>query len=169
MSRYVHILTQHCSVLLISLNFVLSSEIVPKISNERVVFQIPQGDIEFAFFPEVAPKTSDHIFELVTLGLYTGNHFFRVDKGFVAQTADVAGGRKPSEPLNEQQKAIAFQTVPLEVQQGVKHHEGIVSMARGSATDSGASSFFIMLGSAPHLDMQYGIFGCVRMFDVYGL
>lgn len=26
-------------------------------------------------------------------GAYNTNHFFRVDKGFVAQTADVAGGR----------------------------------------------------------------------------
>ena len=117
-------------------------EIVPKISEERVVFQIPQGEIEWAFFPEVssrvtvhrsphqrhampycqctithvgsvpchasplpprhgnhnsqswsctdapltnsdpwkqvAPVTSAHIFELVSLGMYTGNHFFRV-------------------------------------------------------------------------------------------
>ena len=29
-------------------------EIVPKISEERVVFQIPQGEIEWAFFPEVS-------------------------------------------------------------------------------------------------------------------
>ena len=36
---------------------------------------------------------------------------------------------------------------------------GMVSMARGGPPDSGASSFFIMFGDAPHLDMQYGIFG----------
>lgn len=29
--------------------------------------------------------TAAHIFRLLTLGAYTGNHFFRVDKGFVAQ------------------------------------------------------------------------------------
>lgn len=28
-------------------------DMVPKLSHERVVFQIAQGDIEFAFFPEV--------------------------------------------------------------------------------------------------------------------
>ena len=36
---------------------------------------------------------------------------------------------------------------------------GIVSMARGGSPDSGGSSFFVMYGDAPHLDMQYGIFG----------
>lgn len=36
---------------------------------------------------------------------------------------------------------------------------GIVSMARGGSRDSGTSSFFIMYGSAPHLDMEYGAFG----------
>ncbi|GFH21448.1 PPIase cyclophilin-type domain-containing protein, partial [Haematococcus lacustris] len=44
---------------------------------------------EFAFFPEVAPVTAQHIFKLVQLGLYTTNQFFRLDKGFVAQTSDV--------------------------------------------------------------------------------
>ena len=36
------------------------------------------GDIEFGFFPDVAPKTVDHIFKLVRLGCYNTNHFFRV-------------------------------------------------------------------------------------------
>ncbi|MEW5318760.1 MAG: hypothetical protein WDW38_009954 [Sanguina aurantia] len=131
----------------------------PKISNERVVFQLEQGDVEFAFFPEVAPVTANHIFNLVALGCYTTNHFFRVDKNFVAQNADVVSGRLS--PLNEQQKEFASKNVPLEVKAGVKHHEGIVSMARGGSRDSGGSSFFIMYGSAPHLDMEYGIFGRV--------
>eukprot|EP00197_Chlamydomonas_leiostraca_P011166 CAMPEP_0202861784 /NCGR_PEP_ID=MMETSP1391-20130828/3064_1 /ASSEMBLY_ACC=CAM_ASM_000867 /TAXON_ID=1034604 /ORGANISM="Chlamydomonas leiostraca, Strain SAG 11-49" /LENGTH=251 /DNA_ID=CAMNT_0049541221 /DNA_START=18 /DNA_END=773 /DNA_ORIENTATION=- len=130
-----------------------------KLSEERVVFQLQQGDIEFAFLPEVAPVTAKHIFTLVQLGLYTGNHFFRVDKGFVAQTADVTSGRQL--PLNAQQQEHASKTVPLEVKEGVKHHAGRVSMARGGSPDSGGSSFFICLGDAPHLDMQYGIFAQV--------
>ena len=36
---------------------------------------------------QVAPKTVEHIFKLCVLGGYQSNHFFRVDKGFVAQTA----------------------------------------------------------------------------------
>mmetsp|Transcript_33068 Transcript_33068/g.83955 ORF Transcript_33068/g.83955 Transcript_33068/m.83955 type:complete len:233 (-) Transcript_33068:68-766(-) len=127
-----------------------------KLSEERVVFQLQQGDIEFAFLPEVAPVTAKHIFTLVQLGLYTGNHFFRVDKGFVAQTADVTSGRQL--PLNAQQQEHASKTVPLEVKEGVKHHAGVLSMGRYEDPNSGTSSFSILLGDAPHLDMQYTIF-----------
>jgi len=131
----------------------------PVLSNERVVFQLDQGDIEFAFFPEVAPVTSAHIFQLVQLGLYESNQIFRVDKGFVAQTSDVVSGRLLA--LNPQQQEFASKQVPLEVKEGVKHHEGILSMARGGDPGSGSSSFFICYGTAPHLDMQYGVFGVV--------
>jgi hypothetical protein len=57
---------------------------------------------EFAFMPQAAPQTAQHIFDLVQMGLYTSNHFFRVDKGFVAQCGDVASSR--TLPLNERQK-----------------------------------------------------------------
>jgi len=40
--------------------------------------QTNYGDIEFGFYPTVAPKTVDHIFKLVRLGGYNTNHFFRV-------------------------------------------------------------------------------------------
>lgn len=36
---------------------------------------------------------------------------------------------------------------------------GMLSMARGGDPGSGSSSFFVCYGDAPHLDMQYGIFG----------
>ncbi|KAJ9525071.1 hypothetical protein QJQ45_017369 [Haematococcus lacustris] len=136
-----------------------NEEVHPKLSEERVVFQLDAGDIEFAFLPEVAPVTAAHIFRLVQLGLYTTNQIFRVDKGFVAQTSDVASGR--TLPLNDQQKEHAAKKVPLEVVQGVKHHAGVLSMGRYDDPNSGTSSFSMLLGDAPHLDMQYTIFGQV--------
>jgi cyclophilin family peptidyl-prolyl cis-trans isomerase len=45
--------------------------------------QTNYGDIEFGFYPTVAPKTVDHIFKLVRLGGYNTNHFFRVLFGIV--------------------------------------------------------------------------------------
>lgn len=65
----------------------------PRLSEERMVFQTSYGDIEFGFYPDVAPITVQHILKLGRLGAYNSNHFFRVDKGFVAQIADVVGGR----------------------------------------------------------------------------
>ena len=51
--------------------------------------------------------------------------------------------------------------MPLEVRADVKHTKrGILSMARSDDPNSGGSSFSILLGPAPHLDMNYAIFGC---------
>ncbi|XP_078441414.1 cyclophilin-like peptidyl-prolyl cis-trans isomerase family protein [Wolffia australiana] len=128
----------------------------------RVVFQTNYGDLEFGFFPRVAPKTVEHIFRLVRLGCYNTNHFFRVDKGFVAQVADVAGGR--SAPMNDAQRIEAEKTVVGEFS-SVKHVRGILSMGRHSDPNSGGSSFSILLGDAPHLDGQYAIFGRITRGD----
>lgn len=128
------------------------------LSRERLVFQTQYGDIHMAFYPNAAPKTVDHIRRCGELGLYTTNNFFRVDSGFVAQTADINGGR--TAPMNALQKEVAARTLPLEVLKEVKHTKrGILSMARGDDPNSGGSSFSVLLGAAPHLDMQYTIFG----------
>jgi cyclophilin family peptidyl-prolyl cis-trans isomerase len=59
---------------------------------------------------QVAPVTSAHIFQLVTLGGYDGDHFFRVDAGFVAQTADVASGRERGVPRLNAVQQVRFQS-----------------------------------------------------------
>ncbi|KAJ0096241.1 hypothetical protein Patl1_15863 [Pistacia atlantica] len=134
----------------------------PELSSPRVVFQTNYGDIEFGFFPSVAPQTVEHIYKLVRLGCYNTNHFFRVDKGFVAQVADVVGGR--SAPMNEVQRLEAEKTVIGEFSD-VKHVRGILSMGRYADPNSASSSFSILLGDAPHLDHQYAIFGKVTKGD----
>ncbi len=65
----------------------------PAVSDERLVLQTTLGDIELAFFPEVAPVTVAHMLELGRLGAFTTNHFFRVDRGFVAQARRWSRGR----------------------------------------------------------------------------
>ncbi|KAL5682704.1 hypothetical protein ACJX0J_009089, partial [Zea mays] len=98
------------------------------------------GDIEFGFFPHVAPKTVEHIFKLVRLGCYNTNHFFR------------------------EQKKEAEKTIVGEFS-SVKHVRGILSMGRHSDPDSAGSSFSILLGNSPHLDGQYAVFGRVTKGD----
>ncbi|KAJ7943499.1 Peptidyl-prolyl cis-trans isomerase [Quillaja saponaria] len=139
-----------------------ASSLEPQLGSARVVFQTTHGDIEFGFYPTVAPQTVDHIFKLVRLGCYNTNHFFRVDRGFVAQVADVVTGR--SAPMNEEQRKEAEKTVIGEFSE-VKHVRGILSMGRYDDPNSAASSFSILLGNAPHLDGQYAIFGKVTKGD----
>lgn len=148
--------------LLFALDCVFSSSPDVDLGSVRVVFQTNYGDIEFGFFPDVAPKTVEHIFKLVRLGCYNTNHFFRVDKGFVAQVADVVGGR--TAPMNAEQGEEAEKTVVGEFSD-VKHVRGILSMGRYSDPNSASSSFSILLGDAPHLDGQYAIFGKVTKGD----
>ena len=62
--------------------------------------------------------------------------------------------------LHDDMQEEEEKSVPLEVQQHVKHGKrGILSMSRLEDPNSGGSSFSILLGPAPHLDMLYGIFG----------
>jgi peptidyl-prolyl cis-trans isomerase B (cyclophilin B) len=48
-----------------------------------------------------------------------------------------------------------------EFRDDVKHVRGIVSMAHGDDPDSATTSFFLVLGDAPHLDGKYTAFGRV--------
>jgi Cyclophilin type peptidyl-prolyl cis-trans isomerase/CLD len=82
-----------------------------------------------------------------------------VDKGFVAQTADVVYGRLV--PLSPIQQQAANTTIPLEVTPDVVHEEGTLSIGRHEDPNSGGSSFSILYGRQQHLDMQYTIFGYV--------
>jgi len=50
-------------------------------------------------------------------------------------------------------------TIKGEFRKDVQHVRGIVSMARSEDPDSASTSFFLMLGAAPHLDGQYSAFG----------
>lgn len=57
----------------------------------------------------MAPVTAAHIFRLLALGAYTGNHVFRVDRGFVAQVAEVTSGRSADwPPLTSKQNVRAL-------------------------------------------------------------
>lgn len=151
-------------ILAFSILIILTSALPeePLFGSARVVFQTNYGDVEFGFFPSVAPKTVEHIFKLVRLGCYNTNHFFRVDKGFVAQVADVVGGR--TAPMNAEQRKEAEKTVIGEFSK-VKHVRGILSMGRYDDPNSASSSFSILLGDAPHLDEKYAVFGKVTKGD----
>ena len=50
-------------------------------------------------------------------------------------------------------------TIKGEFRSDLKHVRGIVSMARTDDPDSASTSFFLMLGPAPHLDGKYSAFG----------
>lgn len=56
-----------------------------EVSRGHSLWQTTYGDIEFGFYPDVAPKTVAHIMKLVRLGAYNTNHFFRVRPYFLPE------------------------------------------------------------------------------------
>ena len=109
-----------------------------------------RGKITVDLFPKDAPKTVNNFVFLAREGFYNGLKFHRVIPDFMIQGGDPTGtgmggpGYKLKAEFND-----------------VKHTPGVLSMARSSDPDSAGSQFFIMHGTAEHLDGQYTAFGKV--------
>ncbi|HYZ84774.1 MAG TPA: peptidylprolyl isomerase [Bryobacteraceae bacterium] len=115
------------------------------------------GTIRVQMEPEWAPNHVRNFLKLVSTGWYDGTAFHRLVPGFVVQggmpnTRQGASGH-PADRWVRKLKG--------EFRNDVKHTRGILSMARTSDPDSAQTSFFLMLGDAPHLDAQYSAFGRV--------
>jgi cyclophilin family peptidyl-prolyl cis-trans isomerase len=120
-----------------------------------VTLKTTVGTVKIKMEPDWAPNHVRNFLKLVSTGWYDGTPFHRVVKGFVVQ-GGVSTGRS-SGPYHAADRWVR----PLkgEFRKDVKHERGIVSMARTDDPDSATTSFFLMLGPAPHLDGQYSAFG----------
>lgn len=120
------------------------------LSKATAVLTTSKGVIKFKFYPNDAPKTVGRMIELMNKGFYNGLTFHRVVPGFVIQGGDPVGngtggsGQKLKAEFNDR-----------------KHVEGTVAMARAADPDSADSQFYISLGTHPHLDRSYTVFGQV--------
>ena len=122
-----------------------------------VTLKTTLGTLKIRMEPDWAPNHVRNFLKLTETGWYNGTAFHRLIKGFVAQ-----GGMpdtRASGPAHPADRWVR----PLkgEFRNDVKHVRGIVSMARGDDPDSATTSFFLMLGDAPHLDGKYSAFGRV--------
>lgn len=109
------------------------------------------GKVDIELFPAEAPKTVARITELANKGFYNNLTFHRVIPGFVAQGGDPKGNGTGGSGQNLKAEFNKH-----------KHVEGTVAMARAMDPDSADSQFYIALGTIPHLDGQYTIFGQVK-------
>jgi cyclophilin family peptidyl-prolyl cis-trans isomerase len=129
----------------------------PDEMRKTVTLRTTLGSIKIKMEPDWAPNHVRNFLKLVATGWYNGTAFHRLVKGFVVQ-----GGMGDTRIGNAAHPADRW-VRPLkgEFRSDVKHERGIVSMARGDDPDSATTSFFLMLGSAPHLDGKYSAFGRV--------
>lgn len=115
------------------------------------------GDIVVELYPEIAPNTVNNFISLANSGFYDNLTFHRVIKGFMIQGGDPNGDGTGGPGYSIAGEFIENGFAP----NVLKHTEGVISMARNDNPDSAGSQFFIVTGSASHLDGKYAGFGKV--------
>jgi cyclophilin family peptidyl-prolyl cis-trans isomerase len=120
-----------------------------------VTMKTTLGTIKIRMEPDWAPNHVRNFLMLTETGWYNGTAFHRLVKGFVVQGG--MGDARASGPTHPADRWV--HSLKGEFRSDVKHTRGIVSMARGDDPDSANTSFFFLLGDAPHLDGKYSAFG----------
>jgi peptidyl-prolyl cis-trans isomerase B (cyclophilin B) len=125
--------------------------------NPLVTLEMDNGEkIEIELYPQIAPNTVNNFISLVQKGFYDGLIFHRVIPGFMIQ-----GGCPKGTGTGGPGYCIKGEFDSNGFANDLKHHRGVISMARTMFTDSAGSQFFIMVDNAPHLDGEYAAFGKV--------
>ena len=123
------------------------------------------GEITLEFFPADAPKHVENFLKLARAGFYDAQRFHRVEPGFVVQLGDPQSKTLPMDHPAMGTGGPGY-TIKAEFNSR-KFDRGLLGMARTSDPDSAGSQFYIMLGTASHLDGKYTAFGRVtRGMDV---
>ena len=123
--------------------------------NPIVTITMEDGSVMKAeLYPEIAPISVNNFIHLIQKNYYDGLIFHRVIRGFMLQ-----GGCPDGSGMGGPGYSIKGEFSSNGVENNLKHTEGVLSMARSMAPNSGGSQFFIMHQNSPHLDGSYAAFG----------
>jgi peptidyl-prolyl cis-trans isomerase B (cyclophilin B) len=128
-------------------------------ANRNAILETSKGTITIELYEDKAPITTGNFIDLIEKKFYDGLTFHRYEPGFVIQGGDPRGNGTGGyvDPGTGSERRIR-----LEVSPELKHGEaGAVAMARSSNPDSASCQFYITLGPAAFLDMNYAVFGRV--------
>jgi peptidyl-prolyl cis-trans isomerase B (cyclophilin B) len=128
-------------------------------ANRKATIETNKGAITVELYEDKAPITAGNFIDLVERGFYDGLAFHRYEPNFVIQGGDPLGNGTGGfvDPQTGRERRIK-----LEVSRDLPHGgAGAVAMARSSSPDSASCQFYITLGPAAFLDMQYAVFGRV--------
>lgn len=126
----------------------------PTYQYPHVVISTGFGDIEAEIYTDKAPKTATAFLRYVDSGLYNRSYFYRV------LTVDNQPSDAPKAKLiqggiwkTNAAKSTALPGIPHETTQqtGIKHTDGVLSMAR-LAPGTATTEFFICVGNQPGFD-----------------
>lgn len=142
----------------------MSSALLFKKKNPKVVLTTKFGDITIRFYTDVAPRHVDNFLNLAKIGLYNGTTFHRVVPGFIIQGGDPLS-KDPDRSLHGT-GGPGFSLIPEPSDR--PHRRGTVSMAkmprnedRTRDVNDNGSQFFICVADNSSLDRTYTVFGKV--------
>lgn len=128
-------------------------------ANRKAIIETNKGNITIELNEDKAPITASNFIDLVEQGFYNGLTFHRYEPGFVIQGGcpHGTGTGGYTDPKTGRERRIK-----LEVSKELPHGAaGAVAMARSQNPDSASCQFYITLGPAAFLDMNYAVFGRV--------
>jgi peptidyl-prolyl cis-trans isomerase B (cyclophilin B) len=129
---------------------------VKTMSEQCVTLETEAGNIVIEMFPESAPESVRNFLNLAASKSLDTTNFNRVVKDFIIQGGDLSTNEKWNAELSKR----ASKPLIDEPNQ-IKHERGIVSMARADTPNSATTNFFILNGTASHLDGTFAAFGRV--------
>lgn len=131
-----------------------------------VVVETSKGTFEFETYPNEAPRTVEHVLNLVKKNFYNGLRFHRVEPGFVIQVGDPNTRDFTKKDL----WGTGGSGTPVGVAELSRKHlhvTGAVAMAHPGNAAQADAQFYVMLGARPSLDGKYVVFGkLISGFDV---
>lgn len=127
--------------------------------NRKAIIETSKGTITIELYEDKAPITAGNFIDLIERGFYDGLKFHRHEPGFVIQGGCPRGNGTGGfeDPSTKRERRIKLEVTPE-----LKHGEaGGVAMARSQDPNSASCQFYITLGPAAFLDMNYAVFGRV--------
>jgi peptidyl-prolyl cis-trans isomerase A (cyclophilin A) len=119
--------------------------------NHVVIIRTELGDIRVELYPERAPVTVANFLRYVDSSLLNNSCFYRVVRSDnqpkdSVKIAVIQGGR-----FQDEDKGFPPIIHETTYTTGIKHKDGVISMARGTP-GTATSEFFICIGDQPELD-----------------
>jgi len=140
---------RHWKLLIATFALVTGAPVHADDGTVRITMSTDVGDIGIDLYVDKAPVTAGNFLQLVDNGDLDGAAFYRVvnpgnDNGSPKITV-IQGGLGDA--------GDAFETIAHEttLQTGIRHTDGVISMARG-AVGTASTEFFICIGDQPGLD-----------------
>ena len=128
-------------------------------ANRKAIIETNKGTITAELYEDKTPITAGNFVDLIERGFYNGLKFHRYEPGFVIQGGDPRGNGTGGfvDPQTNRERRIKLEVTPE-----LKHGDaGALAMARSNDPNSASCQFYITLGPAAFLDMNYAVFGRV--------